>query len=111
MDIVNDKEMDAENKLGKLVEIVMNCRTSYGNEDVEIEVPAVNTVDGYKSIKYLSDEDKVVVAGKEFSDLAGQAIEMNETTKGLVLDKELTSLIACSPILVNLKASTGSSLL
>jgi hypothetical protein len=107
-DILKNKDASAEAKLQDLINLVAGIRKEYGNSDVEIDVPYVNTPEGTVSFKYLDAESKVVYAGKAVRDATVEAVEICESTQGAVLDKEIESLIAVCPILCNLAVSTSS---
>ena len=110
-DILRDEDMKSAEKLTLVQDIVETARKMYGNEDVTINVPDVNTTAGMKSLKYLSDDSKVAVASTAFDTIVNIAIEAHTDTQGMMLDREIESLIACDPILVNLAATTGSTYL
>jgi len=101
-------DASAEAKLTDLIALVADVRNAYGNSDIEIDVPYVNTPEGMASFKYIEAESKVVYAGKAVRDATVEAVEICECTQGAVLDKELESLIATSPILCNLALSISS---
>lgn len=106
--ILKNKDSSSEDKLTQLSELITDIRKSYGNKDVEIEVPYVNTVDGLTSLKYLDTDSKVILAGKCINSAIKEAVETCEETQGKLFDKEIESIIACSSILCNLNASTDS---
>lgn len=106
--ILTDKDTSATEKLASLNELVTAVRKSYGNADVEIDVPYVNTTDGMVSFKYLDDESKVHFAGRAIKSASMSATEACESTPGLLFDKEIEWLVATDAILCNLTASTGS---
>ena len=101
-------DASATEKLTDLTALVAGIRKEYGNSDIEIDVPYVNTPEGTVSFKYLDAESKVVYAGKAVRDATVEAVEICESTQGAVLDKELESLIAVCPVLCNLAAATSS---
>jgi hypothetical protein len=101
-------DASAEAKLTDLTALVADVRNTYGNSDIEIDVPYVNTPEGMVSFKYLDAESKVVYAGNAVRDATVEAVEICELTQGTVLDKELESIIATCPILCNLAVSTNS---
>jgi hypothetical protein len=101
-------DASAEAKLADLTALVADVRNTYGNSDIEIDVPYVNTPEGMVSFKYLNAESKVVYAGNAVRDATVEAVEICESTQGTVLDKELESIIATCPVLCNLAVSTNS---
>ena len=98
----------ASEKLKQLTTLVADIRKAYGNSDVEIDIPYVNTPDGMVSLTYLDDDSKVVLAGNQVRAASIEAIEICECTQGAVLDKEIEGLIATDPILCNLASTSGS---
>ena len=101
-------DASAEAKLQDIINLVATIRKEYGNSDVEIDSPYVNTPEGMVSLKYLDDESKVIYAGHQVRSATVEAIEICESTQGAVLDKELESLIATDPILCNIATNSGS---
>lgn len=110
-DILKNKDASAEAKLQDLINLVDGIRKEYGNSDIEIDVPYVNTPEGMVNFMYLDEESKVVFAGQAVREATVEAVEICECTQGAVLDKELESLIAVCPILCNLAVSTSSKYL
>ena len=108
--IINAKseEMDSAAKLVAIGEKVAKARAAYGNEEAEISVPEVNTANGFVSIEYLSDGDKVAVAAAAIEDIRMIAIETTKDAEGVMLDKEIERLLATSSVLCNLTATSGS---
>ena len=101
-------DASAEAKLESLTALVADVRKAYGNSDIAIDVPYVNTPEGMVSFKYLDAESKVAFAGQAVREATVEAVEICEETQGAVLDKEIEGYIATSPILCNLSATTGS---
>ena len=101
-------DASATEKLTDLTALVATIRSTYGNSDIEIDVPYVNTPEGLVSFMYLDAESKVVYAGKAVHIATVEAVEICECTQGAVLDKELEALIAVCPILCNLAVNTNS---
>lgn len=101
-------DASAEAKLTDLAQLVTEIRGNYGNYNIVIDVPYVNTSDGMVAFKYIDAESKVVFAGQAVREATVEAVEICEATQGAVLDKELESLIATDPILCNLSVTSGS---
>lgn len=101
----------ASEKLKQLAELVYDIREAYGNTDVTIDIPYVNTPDGMVSLTYLDADSKVAFAGQSVRAITIEAIEICEATQGAMLDKEIESLVATCPILCNLSSTTGSKYL
>ena len=105
----DSKSMDAAAKLEAITTKVNKARKAYGNSEVVIATPTVHTCDGAVDIAYLSDADKVALAGQEIRGIRMQAIEATEATDGAVLDREIERLLAVNSTLVNLAASSDSA--
>ena len=103
-----NKKLDSASKIEAITKKVNKARKQYGNTDVEIDAPKVQTCEGLVAMTYLSDADKVALAGKEVRNIRIQAIETTECTKGAVLDREVERLLSINPILTNLEASSNS---
>lgn len=106
--ILSDKETTSVEKIASLAAIITDIRKEYGNSDIEITVPYVNTPDGMVSLKYLDADSKVSLAGRCVNAATTAAVEACEDEEGRVFDKEVERILACSPILCNLTAVTGS---
>ena len=105
------EDMSGAQKVEALQEIVTGIRTTYGNLKVEIEEPLVHTADGQRKISYLSSDDQVAAANVAFNTIKNTCIEAHTTTPGMMLDKEIESLVAVDPTLCNLGASVASAYL
>jgi len=108
---LSNKKMNPSIKLKNIKAIVKNAKESYGNTGKKISLGKVNTCNGQQSIKYLADEDKLGLVEVEVESIRLQAINVTECTQGIVFDKKVTELIACSPILSNLGKSVTSTFL
>jgi len=106
--IINDDKTEAAAKLPAISRIVSKARKAYGNSDVEIDIPEINTCEGKTGLQYLTAEDKVAVAANEISAIRVCAIEATKATDGAVLDREIERLLAVNPVLVNLETESGS---
>jgi len=107
--IVNDTEMKSVEKLELIAAVVVKARKAYGNSEVEIECPEVNTCEGIVNIKFLSEDGKAALAGREITAIRMAAIEATTATEGAVLDREVERLIAVNPVLANLLAESESA--
>lgn len=101
-------DASAEVKLQELANLVKDIRTSYGNTDIEVEVPYVTTADGMVELKYLDAESKVVLAGRQIKAATMEAVEECACNPACVLDREIERLIATNPIMCSLLANTNS---
>ena len=106
--IMENKELNATEKLSKLADVIAEARKAYGNEEMEITCPEVLTTEGVMSMKYLSAEDKLVEASKAINGVLSTAIAANECNEGVILDKAIEVGLATDPILCNLTTTTGS---
>lgn len=101
-------DASAEVKLQELANLVKDIRTSYGNTDVEVEVPYVTTADGMVKLKYLDAESKVVLAGQQIKAATMEAVEECACNPACILDREIERLVATDPIMCSLLATTNS---
>lgn len=105
----DEKTMDASAKIEAIAKVIAGARKQYGNSEVEIGSPEVTTTEGVVNIKFLSDADKVALAGREISSIRMKAIEAVKATDGAVLDKEIERLLAVNSTLVNLTVKSESA--
>ena len=101
-------EKSATKKLEQLQEVVISARKEYGNAEVEVEVPTVNSADFVLSIKYLDAQSKIQLVERVVRLVTTEVVELCEENEALVFDKEVERQIASNPILCNLLASTNS---
>ena len=101
-EIFDNEDTTPTQKLQSIDTLVQEARAAYGNTHMEITAPTVTTTAGCLEIQYLSDADKVQIAKMAFHSITSEAIETAQETEGVILDKEIQSLIATDPILVNL---------
>ena len=101
--------MSSAKKLAKITETVKSCRKKYGNTDLEVEAPEVNTINGVESMDYLSDDDKLALADSCITQIRHEAIEEVKTNPLAILDEEVIALIATSPVLTNLSSTNSAS--
>ena len=107
--ILNNKKLESDEKLAKIVKIVQTAQENYGNEDHEADAPEVPTTDGMVSMDYLSDDDKLAIAAQCITDIRNTAIEEVKCNPLAILDAEVTALIATSPVLTNLASKSSAS--
>ena len=101
--------MSSAKKLAKITETVTILRELYGNQDVEVEAPEIPTSEGMVSMDYLSDDDKLAVAARFITDIRNESIERVKANPLTILDNEVVSLIATSPVLTNLDSTNTAS--
>ena len=99
-----DKKNTAK-KLSLIVDFVKEARKKYNNTDAVIDSPVVVTCSGRLGIKYLSAADKAAVATREIRSILSQLNDLDATTQGVNIKRELTGAVALNPVLANLEAS------
>lgn len=104
--VLSNKNTSAEDKLKDVAEIVAGARTNYGNEDAEIDVPRVQTVNGDMPFDMLDDDSKVAVLQSEVSALKASAVEFTEQNPGVNLNKKIEELLATDGFFANIAAGT-----
>ncbi len=103
--ILQNKNLSADEKLESVAEIVTEIRKKYGNTELTISSPEINTVDGFVNLKYVTNETKVKLATDEITRIKIQSLEYSNSKEGVNLKNTVIELIATSPILVNLNDS------
>lgn len=104
--ILNDEKMADDDKLSAIAETVAAARAAYGNEDVEIAVPAVNTVHGSMPFDMLEDDAKVSVLRSRVGALKAEAVEYAAQNPGVNLNKKIEELLATNSMFTNISAGT-----
>lgn len=108
---VFSSELSDKEKVEAISIVVVKAREAYGNVDVDIEVPKVQTSEGYVSLTYLSDKDKVSLAELVVNEIKREVSSFTENTEGTVFDKEVERLLATNSVLTNLSVQTDSNYL
>jgi hypothetical protein len=103
--VLTNKDLSDEEKVKTVASIVTDIRNEYGNEDITINAPEINTADGSTNLIYLANDSKVAVAFEETKRIKREAIEYARMYKGININKKIMELIATSPILVNISIS------
>ena len=98
-------------RLAAIQALVKSARKTYGNTDVEITIPCVNTTSGAQSVKYLTVADKAAAASKALTAIIAQINAADCDVEGVNPDYEVVSLIAVNPVLCSLDASIQSKLI
>ena len=106
-----ENKQTAAEKVEAIASIVTKARKAYGNSEEEIDSVQVNTASGMIDMKYVTDADKVAVAGQVVGSIKREALETVQLTQGSKLDKEIERLIACHPVLANIAQSSDSEYL
>ncbi len=101
-------DASTEAKLQDVASLVLSIRIKYGNTDVEIDMPEVNTDLGIMKLSYLANEDKLELAKLCIKDAIIVAAEEVEANQGTLFDRVVEQIVATSPVLCNITISTGS---
>jgi len=109
--ILSDETTSNEVKLTKVSELITDIRKTYGNSDVVLEVPEVNTADGIKPITFLTAKDRLALAEKVIRTITTDAYEDVQQAEGVSFDRRVEEMVSINPILSNLTVGTGSKYL
>lgn len=109
--ILADKDISASDKLTGVNEIIDKIRAKYGNADVTVDIPYVNTVDGEVRLSTLNDEDKLAILEQTIKNIKLHATEMVDQNDAVIFDREIERMIATDNVLINITASLGSAYL
>ena len=104
--ILTEEKTPASEKLERVAEIVAGAREKYGNADVEISAPSVNTPHGYMSFLHLEDEGKVALLRDQVALIKAVAVEYSEQNEGVNMNRKIEELIATNGMFVNIAAGT-----
>ena len=105
---LNNEETTATDKLAEITRLVIDVRTRYGNENIEIQTPKVPTTEGMSAINLLTKEEKVAVATSQIKEVIQMASAVSENTEGTLFDRVFEGFIAVNPILCNLNQESDS---
>jgi hypothetical protein len=94
-------------KIEAVAVIVAAARKAYGNCKEDITAPEIATTDGATQLEYCSDSTKISLIERETKSIKMCAMETSKTTQGVNLNKLVESLIATSPLLVNISNTTN----
>lgn len=104
--ILTAEKTDADEKLTSVAEVVAGAREVYGNTDVEIASPMVDTVHGRMSFVHLEDEAKVALLRSAVAGIKAQAVEFCEQHEGASINRKIEELLATNGMFVNIAAGT-----
>ena len=104
--ILSEEKTPASEKLERVADVVAGARANYGNTDVEIASPMVNTTHGSMNFNHLEDESKVEMLRGEVQRIKAQAIEYVEQREGASLNRKIEELLATNGMFVNISAGT-----
>ena len=109
--ILAEENTSDETKLTEVVSLVKEIRKTYGNSDVVLEAPEVNTADGLKPITFLTAKDKLALAERVIKAITTDAYEDVQQAEGVSFDRRVEEMVSINPILSNLQTSNGSKYL
>ena len=109
--ILTDEGTSDEVKLTKISNLVKEIRETYGNSDVVLEAPEVNTADGFRLLTFLTAKDKLALAERVIKAITTDAYEDVQQAEGVSFDRRFEEYVAINPILSNLETSNGSKYL
>jgi len=78
--VLADESTTASEKLTAVAEIVAKARKAYGNEDLEITSPEVQTTEGFQPLVQVSDKDKVALVSQEVKRIKAVVYEGSQAT-------------------------------
>ena len=103
---LTDEKMASGDKLQNVAEIVASARKNYGNTEIEIESPKIETTHGSMSFIHLEDDAKVHLLRNEVAAIKAAAVECAEQYPGVNIDKKIEELIATNPLFTNIAPGT-----
>jgi len=101
--LLTNEESSSSKKLEEVQAVVASARKAYGNVDMSITCPDVNTVDGLMSFAHMSDDSKVSMLKAEVQRIKIHAIEFAKNTEGANINRKLCELVATSPMLTSIE--------
>lgn len=104
--ILNDKNVEAADKLTAVAEIVANARETYGNSSADIPAVKIDTAHGRLSFNHLEDDSKVEILRNEAMNMKAKAIAFVEANPGAVLNKKVQELLATNAFFANVATGT-----
>ncbi len=109
--ILDNTETSAAEKIAQLSKVVDKAKEAYGNTGIEITAPKVNSSEGYVDMKFMSAEDKIVIASIAIREITMEVAAITDIVEGVVFDSEIERAFAMSSILSNLTATQDSKYL
>ena len=101
--ILSDDALSASEKLAQVSKLVSRVREDYGNEELTVSSPDVNTTEGMMSFSHLTPESKVYILSREVQRIRTIAVEYSRNTEGGIISKKVEELVATSPMLCNIE--------
>lgn len=109
--ILDNTETPVAEKLLQLAKIVSKAREAYGNTEETLTSPRVNSTEGFVDMKYLSNDDKLVIAKQQIRHITMEVIATTDMVEGAVFDKEFERLLSLNPHLSHITSKTDSKYL
>lgn len=104
--ILGSENATNEEKLEAVAAVVAGAREAYGNSDVAIAAPEVQTAYGVMGFVHLEDDAKVNLLAGEVQRIKAQAIEYVAQNPGTSLNRKVEELLAVNGMFVNISAGT-----
>lgn len=104
--ILSEEKTPASEKLERVAEVVASARAAYGNEDIAIEAPMIDTVNGRMNFNHLEDDAKVSLLRSQVQMIKAQAVEFTEECEGASMNRKIEELLATHGMFVNISAGT-----
>jgi hypothetical protein len=105
-EILESETTTTEEKLEAINDTVKRARANYGNEDAEITMPEVPTINGMMDLSMLTKNDKLAIAEECINRIRMEAHETAKQREGVNISKVIESLLATSPVLSNIEKSS-----
>lgn len=110
-EILDNTETPTSEKLLQLAKVVSKAREAYGNTEETLTPPRVNTSEGFVEMKYLSNDDKLVIAKQQIRHITMEVIATTDMVEGAVFDKEFERLLSLNAHLSHITSKTDSKYL
>lgn len=110
-EILDNPDTPVAEKLDQLAKVVSKAREAYGNTDADLTAPKVHTTEGYVDMKYLSPDDKLVIAKQQIRSTTMETIATTDVVEGAVFDREFERLLSLNAHLSHITSKTDSKYL
>lgn len=104
--VLQNKDMSADDKLDSVNATITTLRAAYGNSDKDIKDVKINTAHGMLPFSHLEPDSKVEALLSEALSIKSRAIAAIEDNPGLVLNKRVAEMLATSAIFANASAQS-----
>jgi hypothetical protein len=99
--ILTAEKVPAVEKLEQVAQIIAGARKNYGNEEMVIECPRVDTAHGSMPFNVLEADSKVAVLRSEVGMIKAFAVEAAEQFPGTNINKKIEELLATNGLFCN----------